>query len=106
MSKKLKRRIEELEQFVPLPDLGPGEITANDIAAKYSMTRNRAIGWARKMVRDGRLDEFKRYDPRICKKVNAWRPVEIVPDPGDFDDINRVDPSELRPPDEPGDVIW
>lgn len=99
--------LEELEQHANiLPDLGPGEITANDIAAKYKMTRNRAIRWARVMVKERKLEEHKRYDTRISKVVNAWRPVEIVPDAEDYDDINRVDPSEMRPPDEEGDIYY
>ena len=72
--------LEELEKHAPLPDLRPDEITANDIAVQYKMTRVRATKWARVLVKNGRLEEFKRYDPRIGKIVNAWRrPVDSGP---------------------------
>ena len=65
----------ELEQFVGVPNLGPGEITSRDIEEAYTMTNNRANRWASEMVAAGKLEKVKRYDTRVNRAVNAWRPV-------------------------------
>ena len=77
MTTKRTDILAELEQYAPVPNLGPEEFTRADIEEKYGISKNRASGWAKEMVAAGRLEKFTRYDTRINRPVNAWRVVDI-----------------------------
>ena len=55
-----------------IPDVGPSEFTCADASVRWGWTESQARRALGAMVKDGKLMQGTRYDPRVRRRVVAY----------------------------------